>query len=277
MNPIELSLDYLNASRLALPVTDRMTVCLVGCGGTGSWLAPAVARICKLAMEKFGKRITVGFFDPDQVEEKNCYRQNFCPGEIGRNKADTLAYRYGLAWGIEIYAVMKSFQEIESLETSRGVTLLIGCVDNQIGRKAIQDMAQRTRGAWWLDCGNTKSYGQVLIGSGDRQPEDPFALKGYCTWLPLPSQVHPELVEIWDLEQYPEIPMDLSCADLALLDSQGLAINQRVAAEATDYLVRMLLTRDLRKMATYMDLESGSSRSVYITRENVEMKLWDET
>jgi hypothetical protein len=33
----------------------------------------------------------------------------------------------------------------------------------------------------------------------------------------------------------------------------------------------MLLTRDLQKMATYIDLASGSSRSVYITKENVKI------
>jgi hypothetical protein len=36
--------------------------------------------------------------------------------------------------------------------------------------------------------------------------------------------------------------------------------------------VRMLLTNDLRKMATYIDLASGATRSVYVTEENVNGK-----
>jgi hypothetical protein len=57
---------------------------------------------------------------------------------------------------------------------------------------------------------------------------------------------------------------------MAMADSQGLSINQRVAAEAADYLVRMLITKDLKKYATYMDLESGTARSKYISRGDLE-------
>jgi hypothetical protein len=89
--------------------------------------------------------------------------------------------------------------------------------------------------------------------------------------LPLPGVVHPELIE-----NQPEFqgksPLTyvepvLSCAEIALQDSQGLAINQRMAAEAADYLVRMLITKDLRKYATYIDLESGTTQSKYITEK----------
>jgi hypothetical protein len=52
-------------------------------------------------------------------------------------------------------------------------------------------------------------------------------------------------------------------------DSQGMAINQRMAAEMADYLVRLLITRDLQKMATYIDLASGVSRSIYIREQTV--------
>jgi hypothetical protein len=56
---------------------------------------------------------------------------------------------------------------------------------------------------------------------------------------------------------------------MAMRDSQGMAINQRIAAEASDYLVRLLLTKDLCKYATYIDLASGSTKSKYILPEEV--------
>ena len=212
--------------------------------------------------DKFNKRIAINYFDPDQVELKNCYRQNFCEAEIGRNKADALAYRYGLAWGMEITAVGEPFDgRMERCD----LVLLIGCVDNPAARKSI--LANLSRGAWWLDCGNAGSYGQVLLGRGD-EVKKPFELPGFCSWLPLPSTQHPELIEAAPADDFRQ-DTELSCADLAMLDSQGMAINQRMAAEATDYLVRMLLTRDLQKMATYIDLASGTAKSVYITPENV--------
>jgi hypothetical protein len=42
----------------------------------------------------------------------------------------------------------------------------------------------------------------------------------------------------------------LSCAELALANSQGLIVNQRVAAEAADFLNLLLMRRNLRRFAT---------------------------
>lgn len=150
--------------------------------------------------------------------------------------------------------------------------LLIGCVDNPEGRREIEKAARTNSygDAWWLDCGNSRASGQALLGSGAAKPEDPFRLPGFCAWLPLPSVQHPELLK---REPHPAVPRkeanELSCAEMALRDAQGLMVNQRMAAEAGDMLARMLLTRDLTRFATYFDLESGSARSRYITRQEV--------
>ncbi len=272
LSSTELNLDFVSASRLLLPSYDSISLCLAGCGGTGSWLAPSVARVARLLIEKFDKRVSVFFIDPDKVEAKNVYRQNFCEAEIGRNKADTLAFRYGLAWGVNITAIPDAFGDHLRLGVGVGMYVLIGCVDNARARKAIAAVAKRSArdhtNLWWLDCGNFQSAGQVLLGCG-KKTFDSFGLPGLCSWLPLPSDVHPELLEDVGGSQLAVAGEEgMSCADMALADSQGLAINQRIAAEATDYLVRMLLTRDLMKMATYIDLASGSSRSVYIIPES---------
>jgi PRTRC genetic system ThiF family protein len=265
---MEIDFDYAQACRLLLPSYESIGLALIGCGGTGSWLAPSVVRVGRLLHEKFQKKVLIHFIDPDNIEQKNVYRQNFCDAEVGRNKAASLAYRYGLAWGMEIMAIQKPFEwNLFSHECE--LMVMLGCVDGPIGRRELAEYTARWSRDWWLDCGNFKAAGQVLLGGGD-QHRDPFQLPGYCSWLPLPSVQHPELLQ--DAAWVPD-PVDagLSCADLAMRDSQGLAINQRVAAEASDYLVRMLLTKDLAKIATYLDLASGSSRSVYITKENVKI------
>lgn len=264
MSTIELNLEYLNAARLLLPSAETINLALIGCGGTGSWLAPSVVRVGRLLKEKFSKKVDLYFVDPDHVEEKNVYRQNFCEAEIGKNKALALAFRYGLAWGMEISAVPIPFSTAQISTFGPRLTILIGCVDNAAARKTIQDAASRLPRCWWLDCGNHQSAGQIVVGCGSRMPKDPFELPGFCSWLPLPSDVHPDL-----LEEQPESHIqaeNLSCADMAMRDSQGLAINQRIAAEASDYLVRMLITKDLSKYATYVDLASGTTKSKYIIR-----------
>ena len=256
---IDLNLDYLNACKLLLPSSNSITLALVGCGGTGSWLATGVVRVARLLIEKFNKAVTLFFIDPDRVEEKNVYRQNFCLAEVGHNKAEALAWRYSAAWAVEIAAIAQPFKA--GLLRNGDLAVVIGCVDNAAARQSIRDDVQHSTRTWWLDCGNHKAAGQVVVGSGGTARK-PFELPGFCSWLPLPSERHPDLLEP-RLEENIDTSR-MSCADMAMIDSQGLAINQRIAAEATDYLVRMLLTHDLQKWGTYMDLASGSTRSKYI-------------
>jgi PRTRC genetic system ThiF family protein len=259
-SPIDLS--YVNALRLLLPASETITLALVGCGGTGSWLAPTVARVARLLGEAQHKKVNLFFIDPDMVEPKNVYRQNFCDAEIGRNKADTLALRYGAAWGLDIRAIPERFSP--KMQIGNSLLILIGCVDNAAARREMAKAMSGKARAWWLDCGNHRAAGQVLLGCGASRPENPFEFPGLCSWLPMPTIQHPELLED-AAEDGPDLA-GMSCAEMALQDSQGLMVNQATAAQAGDYLVRMLITQDLRKQATYLDLASGSVRSKYITK-----------
>lgn len=280
-------LEYLDALRVALPEYQDVHLVLVGCGGTGSWLAPAVVRVARLLRERFNKRTTVTFVDGDTVEEKNIYRQNFCEAEIGMQKAAALAMRYGTAWGMEIESCTDFLSKKNANLLLHGAVVL-GCVDNGPARKLIEDTSWMA----WIDSGNTRDSGQILIGVRLRDWADNpkkfwkeiFALQGCCGWLPSPAKVHPEIVaephkrtgkslgiasSLRSSQQAPSAEDSLSCAEMALEDSQGLTINQRMAAEAADYLVRLLITKDLRKYATYIDLEAGVTRSEYITEGNL--------
>src|SRR5262245_19472501 len=107
-----LDLCYARAATLMLPIYDRLRLILGGCGGTGSWLAPSVARIARLQRDQ-GREVVVFFCDHDHVEPKNIPRQHFCDAELGRNKAVTLAARYSAAWGVEIVAVPKRFKSAD--------------------------------------------------------------------------------------------------------------------------------------------------------------------
>lgn len=265
IDTISLDLDYARAARLLLPsrfsaAASSLTIALIGCGGTGSWLAPSIVRVARLLREKYQKDVSVIFVDPDTVEPKNVYRQNFCEAEIGLNKAVTLAFRYGSAWGVDIAALPQIYKT--DLLKNSDLNVIVGCVDNAAARQSIKSGISGKARYFWLDCGNSQSSGQVLLGSASKPPADPFLLPGFCSWLPLPTVRHPELLETVSIET---VDPSLSCADMALADSQGLAINQRIAAEAADYLVRMLITHDLRKFATYIDLASGTTKSRYIT------------
>ncbi len=132
-----MSLDYsiLHAKPIILPVYRQVEFYLVGCGGTGSWLAPSLCRIARTLNEQ-DKVSSLIFIDPDTVEPKNVLRQNFCDAEIGLNKAQTLALRYSLSWGVRIEALPALFApEITArdyYQRDRRLKIIIGCVDNAI-------------------------------------------------------------------------------------------------------------------------------------------------
>ncbi len=98
---MHLDRSILNARHIVLPAYEHIEFYLVGCGGTGSWLAPSLCRIARYLTQR-GKNTTLIFIDPDLVEEKNVLRQNFCDAEVRLNKAQTLALRYSLSWGVRL-------------------------------------------------------------------------------------------------------------------------------------------------------------------------------
>jgi PRTRC genetic system ThiF family protein len=267
---MELNLDLANASPVLTIDYTEIEFWLVGCGGTGSWLAPSIVRLGRVLSSK-GKKVKLYFVDPDYVEEANVLRQCFCDAELGLNKAKTLALRYAIAWKMEVGAIVQPFDPDWVTPGYNTLALLAGCVDNARARQAIAQVLENNNSRlaphiWYLDCGNSRRSGQVLLGSHlSTKPDDyQFNTLG-CFRLPAPSVQQPDL-----LVPQPEEMEDntLSCEQLALLNSQSLSINQRVAAEAFDYLLQ-LTTGKLRRFATYFDLESGSGRSLYTTQTSV--------
>jgi PRTRC genetic system ThiF family protein len=251
--------------RVEIGQPDSVTVVLAGCGGTGSFLALHLARLAYHARDRHGVEIGLVFVDPDVVEGQNVGRQNFCPAEVGKAKARTLALRYSLAFGLEIGAWVEGIGESNLALDRLGFYLMVGAVDNAAARRDIHDSVTRWQGRWWwLDAGNHRQAGQVVIGNGEREKVE-MSMMGFCVGLPLPSVVHPELLIDADGEK--GINTDtLSCAELALLDSQSLMVNQTAAGWAANYVYRLVLARDLDISATYFDLRAGSARSVGIVK-----------
>ena len=126
---------------------------------------------------------------------------------------------------------------------------------------------------WWIDGGNGKFSGQVLIGSNVKQLKTAKLLVGssICRSLPAPSLVHPELLTDLEKETRPLGP--ISCPDRIRLGEQSLNVNQRVAVEIGEMLTAMFLTRNLRRFATYFDLETGTTSSLYCTPDHIESAI----
>ena len=72
---------------------------VVGAGGTGSYVAPAIARLMYELKQSRNKPVEMLIVDPDVVEAAT-YQEAISAAEVGRFKAQTLAERIALGWGL---------------------------------------------------------------------------------------------------------------------------------------------------------------------------------
>jgi PRTRC genetic system ThiF family protein len=244
-----------------------ITIALVGCGGTGSHIAQSLARLAAHVRDT-GGALDLLFIDGDRVEAKNVGRQLFCQAEVGQNKAQTLAARFGGAFGLKITALpfMATKELLSDVGPNvQGFGILVGAVDSWHGRQALHD-ALALRPGWrvWLDCGNHEHAGQVCLGShvNAKDLRNAFALGGLCQALPAPSLQYPELLT-------PPVVQPVDCAAAMLDNAQSLMVNQAIASVAGQYLYQLVMQRRVTTMQTTIDLQSLSMRSTPITVANV--------
>jgi hypothetical protein len=111
---------------------------------------------------------------------------------------------------------------------------------------------------FWLDLGNSRDSGQVLLGNATR-PEGlrgAFdAERGLCRALPAPSLQRPDL-----LDAPPPAPR-VDCAAAVAAGDQSRTINQLMAALGAAFVERLLDGR-LGWMAAYVDADDGLLRTV---------------
>ncbi len=231
-------------------------ILIVGCGGTGSFVAESMCRL----LSNFRDDILLHLIDMDKVEERNLRRQNFFGGEVGKYKSQALAERLARQYGRRIiYSVIPYEPEAWGdsggglHRTFRGI--LIGYVDNPDARRTISQAKHWSWGGWWLDAGNSRDSGQVLLGNA----KNVEGLRGgfnkrkqTVSSLPMPSLQLPSL-----LVPAKKPVRRLDCAGAVEADEQSPTINQVMATLVVDFMYR-LLTGKLTWMGAYIDMEAGS-------------------
>lgn len=256
--------------KVIVPEYKRCWIYLVGCGGTGSFVAQNLARL-DYFLQRSGRSIDICFIDPDQVREENVGRQNFCPQDVGKPKSQVLSERYNFAYGSKSSYSTLSFKDLQlerSYPYDTNLRIIIGAVDTTLSRLSI-DTFVRNQGIsyWWLDCGNSYSSGQVLLGNSWRREDKSEMINplGICKYLPLPSIQHPELID----PNFDSSVPRRSCAQLIDRGEQNLFVNQLVASFVSSFLYRLLVLRELDHYAAYFDFSTCSSKVYPITLENL--------
>jgi PRTRC genetic system ThiF family protein len=239
------------------------TVVLVGCGGTGGFLAEAVCRLL------LGRRAELYLVDMDVVEPHNVARQAFDRADTDRFKAQVLAERLARRFGREVgYSVLPYDRRLhaEVFAAPSALRLLVCCVDTAAARRALAATLdggpaawQAVTDTWWLDAGNGRNAGQVLLGNATRAEQLRGAFdreRGTCRALPAPSLQRPDL-----LAAPPPAAPGPDCAEAVADGAQGPTINQVLAAVAASFVER-LLAGTCAAMGAYVDMDDGTLRSV---------------
>ncbi len=142
--------------------------------------------------------------DPDRVSKANISRQAFCHKEIGLPKAQALALRYYIAWGVDATAFVQEFDPKLIRYAYDKLTILVWCVDTAAGRSAINqalDLNQfysrsQIPRVWCLDCGNHATAGQILLGCSLETDPEFYHFGGLgCARLPSSRLQAPDLLK----------------------------------------------------------------------------------
>ncbi len=233
-------------------LSKQVEVVLVGCGGTGSAIAAGLVHLHQ-AMLAFGhpRGLHVTLVDGDRISRANCVRQPFSENEVGFYKAEVLATRINLFWGLSWDADIQFLDQ--SWRSPHNIDIIISCVDTRKARKLITESAAYGRAHYWLDLGNNAETGQFVLGQPPTSPATDAEVQ-----LPNVADLFPEIIDA-KLDAKDKLP---SCSALEALESQSPFVNQTLAYQALAMLARLFRYGKLTYHGAFANLATGRVSSL---------------
>lgn len=259
-------------------------VVIIGCGGTGSRLLPMISQL--MSRGKWNDMVpTITLIDGDEVEVKNLTRQNFIMDDVGRNKAECLAERYGGAFEIPTICINQyvpdnviSMNDWLARSVPDSMTRLVAnrpavfflCVDNMKARYNIiqailMSTARNAQEHLIVDAGNENTFGQARVFSSrivreeecfnpDFTPLERLVPKGSDT-IPVPFLPCP-IGQYLRASGYQGNP-DASCADL----EQTAAVNAIMAMSMFSIMQNMYMMLPVKVETWFYDIHNGNDQT----------------
>lgn len=249
-----------------------ITVNLIGCGGTGSNILANLVAL-HLSLKALGHPgLFVYAFDNDIVTEANAARQLFYPGDVGMNKATCLISRINRSYGLNWTSIPEKY-EYEMMELTKQnnkkvsltSNITISCVDSVKARKSIGKALKQAAKSkqqdhrkpfYWIDTGNGKDFGQVILGTVDvvkRKSDKYHAVQT----LPNVLQEFPNMKDDKNDDQP-------SCSLAEALSKQDLYINKSIAMYTTNMMWKMFRKAMLPFRGIYVNLEMLSTNTILL-------------
>ena len=243
-----------------------ITISVIGAGGTGSFLISRLARLDFALRQLEHPGLHVKVYDGDIIEPHNVGRQNFTRNEVGFYKASTMIEKVNFAFGLD----WESENIMIKADKIQPSNIIITCVDNALFRmqmntiiknaKSINYRSDYKSSYYWIDCGNGKDFGQVVVSTiGDiKQPkESEYEL--------IPSLK--TVVDIFgDLEAFDDVEHQgiENCSFRESIERQDLFINDIISTLASDMICKLLRYKYLTHQGVVVNQASLQQRGILI-------------
>lgn len=229
----------------------KVTIDLVGLGGTGSQVLTGLARINESLVAIGHPGLFIRAWDPDIVTSANIGRQLFSSADLGQNKAIVLITRVNRYFGYDWQAKSEKYTGKEKSN------VLVTCVDSAQARIDIGKSHENIRQSatptnvlyYWLDLGNLHKTGQAIIGTIGTIKQ-PKVKEKTAAALKTVVQKFPELSKIKEDKQGP------SCSLAEALTKQDLFINSTLAQFGCNLIWKLFREGMIRYHGCYVNLDS---------------------
>lgn len=240
-----------------------ITVKVIGCGGSGSQMLQALARINVSLIALGHPGLLVQAWDNDKVSEANLGRQLFSAADLEQYKAKILVERINRFYGFNWQAIPLLWDKT-CLKDNFFANLMITCVDNVSTRELMQTMKisfshMREPFAvpyYWLDLGNSQKTGQAILGTF-RAIKQPKRTRGAVDNLPSIFDLFPDIKKF-------DKPDQPSCSLAEALGKQDLFINSILAQFGAQLLWRMFRELRIEYHGIFLNLDTLITNPILI-------------
>lgn len=236
---------------------NTLRIALVGCGATGSAIAPLLFKLNHIRREVTGREygLNLFIFDPKNVTATGMNRTGFFATEVGLNKAQIMANKLNTAYG-QNFAVGYP-RPFSGNDAGNRYDVIITATDSAKSRYDIQHhVKQRHHGnrkSLWLDIGVGEQYGNVVLGEfGHGKHRLPNAL-----------DLFPSIASTSEDKALKRN----SCDVLDAITRQNFTVNEWGAAMAVGLLSRLMLNGSIKVQGSMYDVETCGSTPIRINRQ----------
>lgn len=213
--------------------TNPITVNLIGAGGTGSKVLTALMEMNHSLVALGHAGLSVRLWDDDIITSANLGRQRFAHSETGLYKSVALINRANRFMGTNWKAETVKFERdnFGKLPKNAQASIFITCTDSVKSRFETADILKhilrrhhRDDPKYWMDFGNSRYTGQVILSTVGEIPQPKSEKFETVTDLPFVTEEFAEVLK--ESETADSTP---SCSLAEALEKQDLFINSALA------------------------------------------------